>query len=155
MAVSEDGQGTRALAAAAQSLRAHTDTGWHEVRPGLLDRVRRAVRPAAPVRGRHADGEFTVSSAVLATRVGAVVDRVPGARVRRVSCVTDESRGTEDLATVLVETAVEFGAELVPVSAAVRAAVLAELSAVLGYRVPERVVLVDVHVADVYSPPVY
>jgi len=148
--VSDHEDDERLLSAATSALRAHTDSGWRAARPGVLDRVRRAVRPSAPVRGRHGAGEFTVASGVLATRVAAVVDRSPAASARRVSCVADAH---QELETVLVELAVEFGAELLSVSREVRSSVLAEVERLIGYRIPESVVVVDVHVADVFKPP--
>lgn len=147
--MSDHEHGEHLLAAATSALRAHTDSGWRAARPGVLDRVRRAVRPSAPVRGLHGAGEFTVASGVLAARVAAVVDRTPAASARRVSCVAGVD---EELETVLVELAVEFGAELLSVSRDVRSTVLAEIERLIGYRIPESVVVVDVHVADVFVP---
>lgn len=145
--MSEPTHGQASLAAATSVLRAHTDNGWRAVRPGLIDRVRAAVRPSAPVRGRHGAGEFTVACDVLAHHVGRVVDAVPSISVHRVSCVAGAD---QDLETVLVEVAVEFGTELLAVSRSVRSATHAEIERVIGFRVPDQVVLVDVHVADVY-----
>ncbi|NIZ92437.1 hypothetical protein [Kineococcus rubinsiae] len=135
------------LARATGLLRAHTDSTWSGVREAVLARAAAAFRPSAPVRGRHALGDFLVASDVVVAQLRTAVDAVPGATAARILCTT----GEEDvLQQVVVELSVRFGESLHEVAAAVRAAVVAELAVLLGALSPGADgVRADVHVTDV------
>lgn len=140
-----DGEQTLALAAAA--LRAHTETGWVVVRAGILDRVRRAFRPAAPVIGRHEFGEYVLSGDVLVAQLRPALDALPSVSALAISCATDDENRLE---TVVVDVTAGYGVNLPTLGRDVRRAVSHRLRDVLGSAAPEvDQVLVDVHVADV------
>jgi hypothetical protein len=149
MAVSSEPRtGDEALALATAALRAHTETGWVAVRATVLDRVRRAFRPADPVLGAHDLGEFLLSGDVLVTQLRPAVDSVPDVRALAISCATDEEHHLE---TVVVDVTGGYGVHLPTLGRAVRSVVLERLREVLGSAAPEgEQVLVDVHVADVH-----
>ena len=139
--------GEDVLDLATAALRAHTESGWVVVRAEVLERVRRAFRPADPVLGRHGAGEFLLNGNVLVTELRPAVDAVPAASALAISCATDDEHR---LRTVVVDVAAGFGAHLPSVGRAVRVAVLERLREVLGAAAPDGgSVLVDVHVADV------
>ncbi|MEZ0493869.1 hypothetical protein AB2L28_16655 [Kineococcus sp. TBRC 1896] len=137
--------GEQVLARATGSLRLHTPAGWRVSRADLLETVRRAHRPAAPVRGRHALGEFVVSCDVLTTGVRGAVDRLPRADVTTVRCVTDAE---DHLDLLTVETGVRYGAHVPTTAEEVRTAVVAAVRDLLGEVDGLRV---HVHVGDVFE----
>lgn len=144
---SEQRTGDEALALATAALRAHTETGWVVVRAAVLDRVRRAFRPADPVVGAHDLGEFVLSGDVLVAQLRPAVDAVPDAAALAISCATDDAHHLE---TVVVDVSAGYGAHLPSLGRDVRRAVLQRLREVLGGAAPSaEQVLVDVHVADV------
>jgi len=135
------------LARATGLLRAHTDSSWTGIREALLERAAAAFRPSAPVRGRHALGDFFVASDVVVAQLRAAVDAVPGATAVRVLCTTGEA---DVLEQVVVELSVRYGEALRDVAAAVRAAVGDALGALLGPLSPGvAAVRADLHVTDV------
>lgn len=136
--------GEQLLAQATESLRLHTPSGWQVFRANLLETVRRAYRPSAPIRGRHERGDFVVSCDVLTADVREVVDRLPEADVTAVRCVTDAE---DHLELLTVETGVRYGAHVPTTAEAVRTAVVAAVRDLLG-EVDE--VRVHVHVGDVF-----
>ncbi|WP_432572088.1 hypothetical protein [Kineococcus sp. SYSU DK005] len=139
--------GLRVLAEAASALRVHTPTGWRAVRDDLLARARRAHRPSAPVRGRHALGEYLVACDVVVGELREAVDGVAGATAVGIACATS----AEDLLErVTVEVSVVFGEHLPTTARAVRDAVGARLADLLGDLSPGAAgVDVHVHVGDV------
>ncbi|MFD0483153.1 hypothetical protein ACFQ46_11150 [Kineococcus sp. GCM10028916] len=143
----EPRSGDEALALATAALRAHTETGWVAVRAAVLDRVRRAFRPADPVVGAHELGEFVLSGDVLVTQLRPAVDAVTGVSALAISCATDDEHHLE---TVVVDVSAGYGVHLPSLGREVRGAVLQRLRTVLGDAAPRAdQVLVDVHVADV------
>ncbi|NAZ75287.1 hypothetical protein GTQ99_07595 [Kineococcus sp. T13] len=139
--------GEDALDLAAAALRAHTEDGWVLARPGLLERVRRAFRPSAPVLGTHELGDFRVAADVVVDGLRTAVDALPDAAADRISCSTG---GDDRLESVLVEVAVAFGTPLPALAGRVRRVVVARLRELLGEAAPaEEAVQVDVHVGDV------
>jgi hypothetical protein len=145
----ETPRGEQVLDLATAALRAHTENGWVLVRAAVLDRVRKAFRPADPVLGRHELGEFLVNGNVLVTRLRPAVDAVPAASALAISCAVDADHRLE---TVVVDVAAGYGVHLPTLGREVRLAVLAGLREVLGTAAPDGgSVLVDVHVADVQA----
>ncbi|GAA0297827.1 hypothetical protein [Kineococcus aurantiacus] len=143
--------GARVLAEATAALRRHTPTGWQDVRTDLIALARRAHRPSAPVRGRHDLGEFLLASDVLVGDLRAAVDPVRDVSVTAVHCATDDRA---HLTGVTVEVAALFGTHLPSAGRAVRAAVDATLTDLLGpLRPPPEAVDVHVHVGDVVTDP--
>ncbi|MEW1957806.1 hypothetical protein [Kineococcus sp. NPDC059986] len=141
--------GEQVLAQATEALRLHTPSGWQVFRVNLLETVRRAYRPSAPIRGRHEQGEFVVSCDVLTADVREAVDRLPQAEVTAVRCVTDED---DHLELLTVETGVRYGAHVPTTAEEVRTAVVATVRELLG---EVEGVRVHVHVGDVFQegPP--
>ncbi|WP_380172646.1 hypothetical protein ACFEMC_00760 [Kineococcus sp. DHX-1] len=136
--------GDQLLAQAAEALRLHTPSGWQVFRVNLLETVRRAYRPSAPIRGRHERGEFVVSCDVLTADVREAVDRLPQAEVTAVRCVTDEQ---DHLELLTVETGVRYGAHVPTAAEEVRRAVVGTIRELLGEVDGVRV---HVHVGDVF-----
>lgn len=137
------------VARAAGTLREITDAGWIRARPGVLERVRRTLRPAPHVAGRHADGRFTVATSVLADLLRRAVDDATPARVLDV--LTDVGPDAE-LAGVALRLSVAYGSPVGPDAEAARAAVLAEVERTLGTPLGPDRVTVDVHISDVHRP---
>jgi len=138
------------LARATGLLRAHTDSSWAGVREALLQRAAAAFRPSAPVRGRHALGDFFVAADVVVAQLRAAVDAVPAATAVRIVCTTGEA---DVLEQVVVELSVRFGESLQEVAATVREAVGARLGDLLGPLSPGvAAVRADLHVTDVDLP---
>lgn len=117
------------VARAAGTLREITDAGWVRAREAVLERVRRTLRPAPHVAGRHAGGRFTVATLVLVDRLRRAVDTATPARVLDVQ--TDVGPDAE-LAGVALRLSVAYGSPVAPDAAAARAAVLAEVERTLG-----------------------
>ncbi|WP_432522627.1 hypothetical protein [Kineococcus sp. SYSU DK006] len=140
-------RGEEVLGLAAAALRAHTEEGWVLARPGLLERVRRAFRPSAPVLGTHELGDFRVAADVVVDGLRTAVDALPDAAADRISCSTGDD---DRLEAVLVEVVVAFGTHLPALAGRVRSVVTARLRELLGDAAPgEEAVEVDVHVGDV------
>lgn len=136
---------------AADLLRQHTDEGWVAIADDVLTRAMAVFRPSAPVRGRHADGEFFVSSDVLVEAVRHEVEQVPLAAPTTITCTTDED---DVLVAVVVQVVVAYGAHLLTVAEDVRSRALLELREVLGQLAPEPAQIhTHVHVADVTDDP--
>jgi uncharacterized alkaline shock family protein YloU len=139
------------VARAAGTLREITDAGWVRAREAVLERVRRTLRPAPHVAGRHADGRFTVATPVLVDRLRRAVD---GATPARVLDVQVDVGPDAELAGVALRLSVAYGSPIAPDAEAARAAVLAEVERTLGVPLAPARVTVDVHIADVHRPRV-
>lgn len=136
------------LDVAAAGLRRHTDTGWVAVAPGALAGALAAVRPSAPVRGRHDAGEFLVAADVLRRRVRVLLDADPRVRLRRAHVRTHDD---DTLAELALELSAAYLEPLAPLAQDVRTAVAARLREDLGDpALPDDVVRVDLVVVDVH-----
>lgn len=135
------------VARAAGTLREITDAGWVRAREAVLARVRRTLRPAPHVAGRHADGSFTVATPVLVDALRRAVDGATQALVLDIG--TDVGPDAE-LAGVALRLSVAYGTPIGPDAEAARAAVLAEVERTLGTPLAPGDVVVDVHIADVH-----
>ncbi|MBW0253473.1 hypothetical protein [Cellulomonas sp. PS-H5] len=135
------------VARAAGTLREITDAGWVRAREAVLERVRRTLRPAPHVAGRHSDGQFTVATPVLVDRLRRAVD---GATPARVLDVQVDVGPEVELDGVALRLSVAYGSPIGPDAEAARAAVLAEVERTLGVPLEPARVTVDVHIADVH-----
>ncbi|MEZ0165279.1 hypothetical protein AB2L27_10975 [Kineococcus sp. LSe6-4] len=144
------GDGADLLAQATVALRRHTPDGWAAVREDLLDLARRAHRPSAPVRGRHAHGDFLLSTDVLVAALRRSVESVPDVAVTAVHCATGPDAA---LTGVTVEVVALFGTHLPTAGEAARAVLTATCRDVLGEPGPGTGVdvRVHVHVGDVVA----
>jgi hypothetical protein len=137
------------LAEAARMLRRHTDAGWTAMAPGVLDRVRRAFRPSALMRGSHELGDFHVRADVLVAQVRAAVATVAGARADDVVCDLDD----DILRGVTVEIAARFGVYLPELAAQVHDVAYGAVVDLLGDMAPPaEAVHTHVHISDITSP---
>ncbi|MCC2314960.1 hypothetical protein [Cellulomonas xiejunii] len=135
---------------ATTQLRQHTDEGWVTVGPRGLAAALGALRPSQPVRGRHAEGPFTVTSDVLRTSLRTALDPDPRLRVRRLAFRT---RADDALDEAVVELSVAYLQPIEPLAGDVRRTVADHLRTVLGDPdLPETVVTVDLLVSDVHRP---
>ncbi|MBF0688749.1 MAG: hypothetical protein IR158_13410 [Cellulomonas sp.] len=148
MALTERPGADDLLDLATARLRQHTDEGWVAVGPRVLAAALGALRPSQPVRGRHAEGAFTVTADVLRTSLRTVLDPDPRVRVRRLAFRT----GADDaLDEAVVELSVGYLQPIAPLAADVRRTVADHLRAVLGDPdLPEAAVTVDLLVTDVH-----
>lgn len=138
------------LTEAARMMRRHTDAGWTAMRPGLLDRARRAFRPSAAVRGRHEFGDFFVRADLLVSQLRVAVDAVDGARTADVICATGDDNV---LTEVTVQIAADFGSYLPGLAIAVHAAAYATVTGLLGELAPPAsAVRTHVHIGDITAP---
>jgi len=135
---------------ATTQLRQHTDEGWMAVGPRVLAAALGALRPSQPVRGRHAEGAYTVTADVLRRSLRTVLDPDPRVRVRRLAFRT---RADDALDEAVVELSVAYLQPIETLADDVRATVADHLRAVLGDPdLPEAVVTVDLLVTDVHRP---
>ncbi|HEV2636479.1 MAG TPA: hypothetical protein VGX23_15120 [Actinocrinis sp.] len=140
-----------ALAQATRLLRQHTDAGWTAISADILDRARRAFRPSAPVRGRHALGEFFVASDIVVSRVREAVDAIAQAAATRITCSTDDQ---QHLDTVTIEIIAAYGSPLLTLAHHVHAAAAQSLTDTLSELAPphERI-HTHVHIDDITDDP--
>lgn len=139
------------LERATQALRRHTDQGWTLVRENVLLKALSAFRPSAPVRGRTATpagtADYFVTADVLVAALRDVTSSVPGAVPLVITCSTDDD---DRLSTVTLEILAAFDEPLLPLAAAVRRAVAAHLSTLLGELAPPaEAVDIDIAITDV------
>jgi len=148
MALNDAGPPDDLLDLATARLRRHTDDGWVTVAPRVLTSALSAARTSQPVRGRHAEGAYTVAAHVLRTSVRARLDVDTRVQVRRLTFRT----GPDDaLDEVVVEVSAAYLQPLAPLAADVRRTVAGHLRDVLGDPdLPDAVVTVDVLVTDVH-----
>lgn len=137
------------VARAAGTLREITDAGWVRARESVLERVRRTLRPAPHVAGRHADGRFTVATSILVDRLRRAVD---GSTPARVLDVQVDVGPDAELEGVALRLSAAYGSPIGPDAEAARAAVLTEVERTLGTSLGPEQVTVDVHIADVHVP---
>ncbi|MBD7919806.1 hypothetical protein H9657_16160 [Cellulomonas sp. Sa3CUA2] len=154
MAVNErrsaEDDGLDLLHLATAHLRRHTDDGWVAVAPRVLASALAALRTSHPVRGRHAEGDYTVADGVLRTSVRTLLDGDPRLRVSRVAFRTD-ARGV--LEQAVVELSAAYLQPIAPLAADVRTRVAGHLRDVLGDPgLPDAMVSVDLVVTDVHRP---
>lgn len=139
------------LARAADSMREITDEGWVQIRDSVLSRVLRTVRPSRHVAGQHEDGAFTVATAILVSRIRAVLESRDGqVQVLDVGCAVDAEGRLE---SVNVTLSIRFGASISQVTARARSTAADVVSRTLGLEFPARQVIVDLHIADVHPAP--
>ncbi|NAZ85567.1 hypothetical protein [Kineococcus indalonis] len=145
------GAGAELAARAALLLRQHTDAGWVAVRESVVSRALHAFRPSAPVRGRHAAGDYFVASDVLVAALRRAVDLVPRVAATRITCTTGED---DELDDVVVELVAAYGVRLLEVAGQVHAVAREVLGDLLGPLAPaaERI-RTHVHLGDVSDDP--
>jgi len=147
MALTDAATGDGPVERATAAMRELTDDGWVRARPTLVDRLTRALRPSAPVQGRHLFGPFTVRTAVVVARVRTALDRRGDLRTLRVVCDID---GDGRLTGVAVTVSARFGTRIPGMAPTVRADVARAVADTVGSAFLPAQVTVDLHVADVH-----
>lgn len=139
------------LLRATELLRRHTDSGWQAMRTNVLERALSAFRPSAPVRGRHALGEYVVAADVLVDELRDALSVLPGVVPDRILCATDT---TDALEGVTVEVVAGYGHDLLHLADGVREVVAERLDVLLGHLAPDlERITAHVHVSDVSDDP--
>ena len=145
-----DHSGDDALVQATQLLRQHTDAGWTAISADILHRALRAVRPSAPVRGRHDLGDFFIAGDVVVARLRQAIDAVPNAAASRITCTTGDH---QQLTTVTIQIVAAYGTHLITLARKVRAAATRSLTNELGELAPAHdAIHTHVHIGDVTDP---
>ncbi|NIZ90383.1 hypothetical protein [Kineococcus rubinsiae] len=139
------------LARATVLLRQHTDIGWKAIEDNVIARALTLYRPSAPVRGHHEYGDFFLAADLLVAQLRSVIDAVPSAAARDITCVTDAQ---DHLESVTIQLIAAYGASLLEVANRIHAVAVRELRQLLGTLAPTAgQVHTHVHFGDVSDDP--
>ncbi|MFD0484266.1 hypothetical protein ACFQ46_16835 [Kineococcus sp. GCM10028916] len=143
--------GADRLARATLLLRQHTDSGWKAIEDTVLARAQTLFRPSAPVRARHAFGDFFIAADVVVAELRQTIDATPQVAAQAITCLV----GDDDvLDSVTIRLVVAYGAPLLEVAGRVHRVVLRRLDDLLGELAPwAEDVHTHVHVGDVSNDP--
>lgn len=142
---------TDRAAQATMLLRQHTDAGWKAIEDTVIARAMALYRPSAPIRGRHALGDFLVASDALVAHLRRAVDAIPQAAAQRITCVTAER---DQLESVTIAIIAAYGTPLVDLAARVHATTWEQLQDLLGALAPvAENIHTHVHIGDVSKDP--